>query len=136
MSASQSYSQSHSQKLQTTICRRYAEFRVPSGLTLQELAERGRILSDDYVFNAAVDTWVHARDLEELRGFFRRQTVQRATRAMWFLLVSAAVATFGAPMLAVVFLVTAAIFSAVAYRLSTAAASFPAQLAPSKGGLI
>jgi sugar lactone lactonase YvrE len=112
-----SASQRHSQKVQTTICRRHSELRLPNRLTLQQWAERGRILSDDYLFDGAVQNWVHARDLEELKPFFRRRTVQRVTRAMWVMLLSATLSTFGAPMLAVVFSVTAAIFGAVAYRL-------------------
>lgn len=101
-----------------TICRGYSELPVPSGLTLQQCAERGRLLSDDYVFDGAVENWVCARDLEELKRFFQRRRAGRVSRGAGVLAVSGIVSFFGAPLLAGILIITAAIFAAWARALT------------------
>jgi hypothetical protein len=88
-----------------TICRRYSELQLPRRLTLQQWAERDRLLSGDYVFDRNVDTWVCARDLSELKAFFRKRKARRAQRVAWAFLAIAAVTSFVAPIPASLFVV-------------------------------
>jgi hypothetical protein len=100
-----------------TICRRHAELRLPKRLTLQQWAARGHILSDDYLFDRAADTWVQARDLAELRLFFRQRIARNVTRAMWVLVLAAMLLFFVAPMFAELLLLAAGVSGMRACRL-------------------
>lgn len=100
-----------------TICRGYSELWLTKELTLQRWAERGRILSDDYLFDKARETWVRARDLPELMAFFRRRTVELTERAIGVLLVGAMLSAFVVPLFATLLLVGAGVCSILGYRL-------------------
>jgi hypothetical protein len=99
-----------------TICRRHAELRLPNGLTLRQCAERGRILSDDYVFDRTAQTWVPAHDLAELKSFFQTRTLRRTTRVTEVLLVVAMMSFFVVPLFAEFVLMAALASAIVAYR--------------------
>jgi hypothetical protein len=99
-----------------TICRRHAELQLPNGLTLRQCAERGCILSDDYIFDRTLNNWVRAEDLAELRFFFRTRTLRRTTRFTEVLLVAGMLSFFVTPMFAEFVLMAALAFAIVAYR--------------------
>ena len=102
--------------IRVTICRRHAELPLPPGLTLKQCAERGRILSDDYIFDRTVNTWVRAEDLAELRFFFRTRTLRRTTRFTEVLLVAGMLSFLLAPVFAELVLMAALAFAIVANR--------------------
>ena len=99
-----------------TICRRHCELRLPNGLTLLQCAERGCILSDDYLYDRTVNTWVRAEDLAEMKSFFRKRTLRRTTRFTEALLVAGMLSFFVTPLFAEFVLMGALASAIVAYR--------------------
>jgi hypothetical protein len=101
-----------------TICRKYSELQLPRRLTLQQWAERDRLLSGDYVFDRNVDTWVCARDQSELKAFFRKRKARRTQRMTWVLLAIAAATYFIVPIIAGLFVAAAGAAFVSQYRMA------------------
>jgi hypothetical protein len=99
-----------------TICRKYSELQLSGRLTLLQWAERARLRSDDYVFDRHADAWVCARQLAELKGFFRKQKARRMQRVTWALVAIAAVTHF-VTLVSGLFLVAAAAMFTAQHRL-------------------
>lgn len=68
-----------------TICRNRSVFPVPDNATLERWTEQGRVRSDDYLVNHALDVCVQAREVAELDAIFRKaraRVLSRISRAL------------------------------------------------------